>query len=181
MRFTATLRKHWCLTGIGNPEPQYRGSRHNVGLYVLDQLKELLVPGETYSRAKGVHILTKGCLTFIRSDMNYINLSGSSVRASWNKLHNTDFTVIHDELSLQPGKLQLRNTGASHRGHNGLKSIQKLGIPFQKLAIGIGRPESRDPQDVANYVLGQLTREELDIINNTVIPRALQLIKDKLQ
>lgn len=181
MKPTLLLRGRWCLTGIGNPEPRYRGTRHNIGLHVLDQLKEILAPGGAYTQLGRVHIYTHGQFTFIRSDIDYINLSGNSIRPAWNKLLQTDreteFTVIHDELSLAPGKVQFRTPKTSHRGHNGIKSIQQhTNIPFNKLAVGIGRPETRDPQQVANYVLSKIPQQELqqiDLITNKI----LQLMK----
>nr|CAO98817.1 mitochondrial peptidyl-tRNA hydrolase [Nakaseomyces delphensis] len=180
MRPAMVLRRHWCLTGIGNPEPRYRGTRHNIGLYVLDRLKDTLAPGGQYTRQGCVHVYTSGQFTFIRSDIDYINLSGPSIRPSWQKLlqneHDTEFIVVHDELSLPLGKVQLRDHKTSHRGHNGLKSIlHHVHIPFKKLSIGIGRPQTTDPQQVADYVLSKTTDQELRSIDNS-IAKALQLI-----
>lgn len=54
------------------------------------------------------------------------------------------------------------NTDAWRRGHNGIKSIQAAlpNVPFVRIGIGIGRPESREPDVVAKYVLRKMTDRE---------------------
>lgn len=70
--------------------------------------------------------------------------------------------VVHDELESALGKVTIRESGASARGHNGLKSCQQQlnGVKWWRVGVGIGRPESRDPNVVAQYVLGKMRGEE---------------------
>jgi PTH1 family peptidyl-tRNA hydrolase len=70
--------------------------------------------------------------------------------------------VVHDELESALGKVTVRESGASARGHNGLKSCQQQlgGVKWWRVGVGIGRPESRDPNVVSKYVLGKMRGEE---------------------
>lgn len=70
--------------------------------------------------------------------------------------------VVHDELESALGKVTVRESGASARGHNGLKSCQAQlgGVKWWRVGVGIGRPESRDPNVVSRYVLGKMRGEE---------------------
>ena len=70
--------------------------------------------------------------------------------------------VVHDELESALGKVSVRESGASARGHNGLKSCQQqlAGVKWWRVGVGIGRPESRDPNVVSRYVLGKMRPEE---------------------
>lgn len=219
MSTVRTVRKRFtCFTGLGNPEPQYRNTRHNVGVLILDLLKEKIeqemgtaTPYKQSSKSKYVHYCSiknmlvnvpaihstkknptsdtiSSILYLIRSDGNYMNLSGETLRPIWNALskgipspseqNSLTHIVLHDELSLPLGKVQLRVPGRSLRGHNGLKDIFKLcpNVPHYKLAIGIGRPESHDPRDVADYVLGKFSTSELEILHTKTLTQACKLL-----
>lgn len=167
-----------CLSGIGNPEPQYAGTRHNVGLQMLDLVISHLRPESDnieykQSRASRAvkYIQLSPTLVALRCDGNYINVSGESLIPVWKRLGIAKHIVFHDDLTLPLGKVQLREPGTSLRGHNGLKDISRLyGNSFHKLSIGIGRPESHAPDVVAAYVLDKLTLEENDILLNQSLP-----------
>ncbi|SCU87376.1 LADA_0E03642g1_1 [Lachancea dasiensis] len=174
-----------CITGIGNPEPQYACTRHNAGLFMLDLLKEELShssrsqPYLPCSTTKKVKKCQWGDNLLLRADGDYINLSGKTVVPLWNRL-GPDFThiVVHDELSLPVGKVQLRKPGTSVRGHNGLKDIAKrFGGGFYRLAVGIGRPAERDSESVAQYVLAKFTKEERSIIESQGLARAIDHLR----
>lgn len=70
--------------------------------------------------------------------------------------------VVHDELESALGKVTVRESGASARGHNGLKSCQQQlgGVKWWRVGVGIGRPEGREPSVVSRYVLGKMRAEE---------------------
>lgn len=172
-----------CITGIGNPEPQYAMSRHNAGLLMLDLLKQQLQPERKAYVPCNANPKVKRCqidgLLLLRADGDYINLSGRTVVPLWHKLgSNVKHVVVHDELSLPVGKVQLRNPGTSVRGHNGLKDIKtRYGDAFYRLAIGIGRPDDRDPNVVANYVLSRFPPHELAVIESDSLILALRLLQ----
>ncbi|CUS22196.1 LAQU0S04e10418g1_1 [Lachancea quebecensis] len=172
-----------CITGIGNPEPQYAMSRHNAGLLMLDLLKQQLQPERKSYVPCNANPKVKRCqidgLLLLRADGDYINLSGRTVVPLWHKLgSNVKHVVVHDELSLPLGKVQLRNPGTSVRGHNGLKDITKrYGDAFYRLAVGIGRPDERDPDVVAKYVLSRFPQHELAVIETDSLVLALKLLQ----
>lgn len=110
-----------------------------------------------------------------------MNLSGNNVVPIWKQLLPIDISVVvYDDLSLPLGKVQLRKPGTSLRGHNGLKSIMSVAAAnnvspsFYRLAIGIGRPISRNPQQVTNYVLQKFSSDDLPILEAQALPSALQ-------
>ncbi len=88
----------------------------------------------------------------------YMNESGRSVgpaRGSY-KLDLDRLVVVHDEIDLPFGEVRVR-LGGGLAGHNGLKSLRRdLGGPdFHRVRVGVGRPDSTDPDIVAAYVLGK--------------------------
>ncbi|KAF9631339.1 putative peptidyl-trna hydrolase 2 protein [Lasiodiplodia theobromae] len=94
-----------------------------------------------------------------------MNVSGKALGQAWGrwKKENKDgeLVVVHDELEKPLGKVVVRK-GGSARGHNGLKSIaaQLPNMPYVRIGVGIGRPESREPDVVAKYVLRKMTPHE---------------------
>ncbi|KAK7532735.1 peptidyl-tRNA hydrolase-domain-containing protein [Phyllosticta citricarpa] len=100
-----------------------------------------------------------------------MNMSGKAVRTAFNEWRKeaAEFAssgrlvVLHDDLEQPLGKVRVRSAGGSHRGHNGLKSLAAYlpNTPYVKVGIGIGRPTSRSPEDVAKYVLRQMSPQEL--------------------
>ena len=83
--------------------------------------------------------------------------------------------VVHDDVDLDPGRLQAR-LGGGLAGHNGLRSIaQALGTPeFLRLRIGVGRPVRGDPRDVADYVLAPFEAHE---DREAIVARAAEAIE----
>jgi PTH1 family peptidyl-tRNA hydrolase len=145
------------VAGLGNPGREYARTRHNAGHMVCDEL----------ARRHGVSYRSKfsGDLAELRLDglrvallkpQTFMNESGRSVGAAarFFKLPPERLLVVHDEVDLDLGRLQAR-LGGGLAGHNGLRSIaQHLGTPeFQRLRIGVGRPERGDPRPVADWVL----------------------------
>ncbi|OJD38953.1 peptidyl-trna hydrolase [Diplodia corticola] len=94
-----------------------------------------------------------------------MNVSGKALGQAWGrwKREYTDgeLVVVHDELERPLGKVTVRR-GGSARGHNGLKSLapQFPNTPYVRIGVGIGRPESREPDAVAKYVLRKMTQQE---------------------
>jgi PTH1 family peptidyl-tRNA hydrolase len=145
------------VAGLGNPGREYERTRHNVGFMVCDEL----------ARRHGASFRSKfsGQLAETRIDvrraallkpLTYMNDSGRSVGAAarFFKLPPERLLVLHDEVDLEPGRLQAR-FGGGLAGHNGLRSVaQHLKTPeFLRLRIGVGRPERGDPRPVADFVL----------------------------
>lgn len=120
-----------------------------------------------------------------------MNISGPSVQQAWRKWSAEQrakghsqcrLVVVHDELESELGKVGIKMGSASPRGHNGLKSVQaSMGsTPWWRVGVGIGRPESRDPDVVAKYVLRKMNaREQLAMDKASVgVLKALRQIAE---
>ena len=103
-----------------------------------------------------------------------MNVSGPSIAAAYRTFLSTlspserqdaKLVVLHDELEVELGRVKLKLQG-SPKGHNGIKSVKSStgGREFARIGVGIGRPASREPNDVSNYVLRRMTRVEREAI-----------------
>ena len=97
----------------------------------------------------------------------YMNLSGESIREVINfyKISNEEVIVIYDDISLEVGRLRIREKG-SHGGHNGIKSIiANLGTDvFPRVKIGVGAPKG----NLVSHVLGKFSEDEIEILRETI-------------
>ena len=145
------------LVGLGNPGPEYEGTRHNAGFWWLDAAARALRcpagPERSYFGLVARVNRPDGPL-WLLEPMTFMNLSGKSVAAlaRFFKIEPGEILVAHDELDLQPGQLKLK-LGGSPAGHNGLKDIHaQLGTPdYWRLRLGIGHPGVK--AEVVDYVL----------------------------
>ncbi|HZJ29206.1 MAG TPA: aminoacyl-tRNA hydrolase [Solirubrobacterales bacterium] len=147
---------------MGNPGARYTGTPHNVGYQVTAELAErwgLGKPRDKFNAklAEG-RIRPGGPRVTMLQPLTYMNESGKAVgpaRGSL-KVPPERVVVVHDEIDLPFGEVRSR-LGGGMAGHRGLKSIkQHLGTPeFQRVRVGVGRPDSTDPEQVSAYVLGR--------------------------
>jgi len=123
-----------------------------------------------------------------------MNVSGTGVKKAYNEWlrgirqasgSNTlegRLVVVHDELESALGKITIRDGAASAKGHNGIKSCQQQlgGIKWWRVGVGIGRPESRDPNVVSKYVLGKMTSFQRGALEKCTVPvyKALEEIAE---
>jgi PTH1 family peptidyl-tRNA hydrolase len=151
------------LVGLGNPGPDHARARHNVGFLVADEVARQLRAGFTLRKfaAEVAEATLGGERLWIVKPQTYMNHSGESVGPAmryW-KLEPADLVVVHDDMELEPFRVQVK-VGGGHGGHNGLKSLNlHLGTAeYPRVRVGVGRPP---PQvDPADYVLGRLARAE---------------------
>ncbi len=150
----------WLIVGLGNPGPRYANSPHNVGFEVARAVVDRWDLGkpkkkfgaELYEGRAGIG----GPRVAVLLPQTYMNESGRSVgpaRGAY-KLDLDRVLVVHDEIDLPFGEIRVR-VGGGLAGHNGLKSLKAgLGSPdFHRVRVGVGRPDSTDPDVVASYVL----------------------------
>lgn len=151
------------VVGLGNPGDAYARTRHNVGWQVADRLAGLL--GASFSVKKFAAELAEarsgGERIWIMKPQTFMNHSGEAVGPAlkfW-KLGPEDLVVVHDDLELDPLRVQLK-VGGGHGGHNGLKSVNAhLGTPdYARVRVGVGRPPAQ--VDPADYVLGRFPRAD---------------------
>jgi PTH1 family peptidyl-tRNA hydrolase len=152
------------IVGLGNPGPEYAGTRHNVGFDVVDRLAARFAPGATpRSRFSGLAVEADigGEKCMLLKPMTYMNLSGRTVQEAIHffKLEpSSDLLVIVDDLALPCGSIRLRPDGSSG-GHNGLADIGlKLATNYwARLRIGIDPPGRVRQSD---YVLGKFSHDQ---------------------
>ncbi len=173
------------IVGLGNPEPKYENTRHNIGFAAVDLLsKRWLLSWQNHRRFQGLIAEgsgKSGNKRFLLKPLTYMNLSGQSVRAvlDWYKLSSQSILVIYDDLDLPVGRLRLRLSGSAG-GHNGMKSlISHLGTPdFPRLRIGIG--QSKADKETISHVLGKFTPPEQKIISK-VLDLSLEAVETSLK
>jgi PTH1 family peptidyl-tRNA hydrolase len=151
---------------LGNPGREHADTRHNVGFMVGDELVRR--HGASY-RAKFSGDLAElrldGLRLAVLKPQTFMNESGRSVGAAvrFFKVPPEALLVVHDEVDLEPGRLQVR-AGGGLAGHNGLRSVAQhvKTSDFLRVRVGVGRPERGDPRPVADFVLSPFA-PELDV------------------
>lgn len=155
------------IVGLGNPEKDYKGTRHNAGFEVINKLAydfniEINKAKFRAHYGKG-QILNQQVL--LVKPQTYMNLSGECVRDMLNfyKLSIEDLLVIYDDTSLPVGDIRIRQEGSAG-GHNGIKNIiyQLETTKFDRVKIGIG--EKPKGWDLADYVLSRFKPNEMESI-----------------
>ena len=145
------------VVGLGNPGREYERNRHNVGWLVVDELARRHDASwrEKFSGRLAELRIDDHRVALLKPE-TYMNDSGSAVGAArrFYKLEPDAVLVVHDEVDLEHGRLQVR-MGGGLAGHNGLRSVAAhLKTPeFMRLRVGVGRPGRGDRRPVADYVL----------------------------
>jgi PTH1 family peptidyl-tRNA hydrolase len=185
VRFGASAPVDWLVVGLGNPGAAYAGTPHNVGFDVLAELarrwdlpraKDKFAGRLAEGRA-GIG----GPRVAVLQPQTFMNESGRSVGPARGalKVELDHLVVLHDEIDLAFGEVRSR-VGGGLAGHNGLKSLRAgLGSPeFARVRIGVGRPDSTDPDIVASYVLGrwQQSKAEVDDLVRSAADAAEELV-----
>jgi PTH1 family peptidyl-tRNA hydrolase len=157
------------LVGLGNPGPRYRGTYHNIGFEVVDEIARRHGARFGGAPAEAVSARVRGLAedVWLVKPLTFMNLSGQAVGElqRFYKVGFEDLLVIVDDVNLPAGRLRLRQ-GGSAGGHNGLKSIiASLGTDaFPRLRVGVGRGDPR--RDLADHVLARVPdseRERLEV------------------
>jgi peptidyl-tRNA hydrolase, PTH1 family len=164
------------VIGLGNPGPDYVGTRHNIGFDVIDAFAARIGwigaadQFNRMAREKFFGLALDGNVSLVSGGnekvlllkpLTFMNLSGKAVQAamSFYQLAPPDIVVVLDDLALPCGRLRLRGAGSSG-GHNGLKDIERaLGTSeYPRLRIGIDPAPA--PVRGKDYVLGRFTAEQ---------------------
>lgn len=167
------------FVGLGNPGPDYEGTRHNAGFWWIDalarELNTTLVMDKSY-HGMLARATVQGQTVWLLKPQTFMNLSGKSVAALANffKIPAQDILVAHDELDVTPGEAKLK-LGGSHAGHNGLRDIHaQLGTDqYWRLRLGIGHPGNK--AEVVHWVLKKPSPDHRIAIEQT-IDRALKAV-----
>jgi PTH1 family peptidyl-tRNA hydrolase len=169
------------VSGLGNPGPEYEGTRHNVGYEVVDRLAR--EAGISVKRVECRALVGRGKIgdepVMLARPITYMNASGEAVAGLLTKLklEPGGLLVVADEIDLPLGVLRLKARGSS-AGQKGLKSIEScLGTrEFARLRIGIrGERYSRE-HALGDYVLDRFARSERDAVEAT-LDRAVEAVR----
>lgn len=161
----------YLIVGLGNPEPEYEKTRHNMGFNTINQIAKKYNLEINKNKFNGLYTKTKieGEEVILLKPQTYMNLSGNSIREFVNffKIDTKNIIIIYDEMQIEPGNIKIRKKG-SDGGHNGMKSvIQNLGTQeIARIRIGIGK--SNYSKDMVNYVIGKINENEQKILNEGV-------------
>jgi PTH1 family peptidyl-tRNA hydrolase len=158
------------VVGLGNPERRYAGTRHNVGFEVARMLAERWALPRARKRYRGLiaegRAGSGGPRVAVLMPQTYMNESGTSAGPARGalKVPLDRVVAVHDEIDLPFGEVRSR-LGGGLAGHNGLKSLaQHLGGPdFRRVRVGVGRPDTTDPELVSRHVLGRFEEDESDV------------------
>jgi PTH1 family peptidyl-tRNA hydrolase len=172
------------VVGLGNPGPQYVGTRHNIGFDTVDHLAVMLgwvSADDGFSRrarTKFDGLALDGQFSLpagererllLLKPMVFMNCSGRSVQQAMAFYQVTpgDIMVVLDDLALPCGRIRLR-PGGSDGGHNGLRDIQQsIGTDrYPRLRLGIDPPPQFVPQ--RDYVLGKFSGEQRKLLKPAV-------------
>jgi PTH1 family peptidyl-tRNA hydrolase len=157
------------IVGLGNPGKEYEHTRHNVGFDIIDLLCKKYNIEANRKKFKGLYGegIIEGERALILKPTTYMNLSGESIKEvlTFYKVPNENIIVIYDDISLEVGRLRVRDKGSAG-GHNGIKSIiSHLGSDvFPRIKIGVGQP-SKD--NLVSHVLGKFSKDESQKLNET--------------
>ncbi|EHK2403366.1 aminoacyl-tRNA hydrolase [Clostridium perfringens] len=157
------------IVGLGNPGKQYEQTRHNIGFDVIDYMANKYNIDVNREKFKGIcgEGFIENKKVILLKPLIYMNLSGESIRelANFYKLEDDEIIVVYDDISLDIGRLRIREKGSAG-GHNGIKSIiQNLGgDKFPRVKVGVGQPKD----NLVNHVLGKFSKEDREHIEKVI-------------
>lgn len=178
----------WLVAGLGNPEAEYGGTRHNVGADAVRTLaarEHVEVARNKRTRSEVAEVRADGRRIVLAIPTSYMNRSGDPIQATanWFKVPADRVIVCHDDLDIDVGSIRVKR-GGGHAGHNGLKDVDRaLGTrDYLRIRIGIGRPPGRMPgRDFVLRRFSPADREVIDVTLQHVSDAILSLVTDGLE
>jgi PTH1 family peptidyl-tRNA hydrolase len=158
------------VVGLGNPGDRYARTRHNVGFEVANLLASRWELPRARKRYAGLYTEGRagpgGPRVGVLLPQTYMNEAGRSVGPARGALGVPleRVLVLHDEIDLPFGRVEAR-LGGGLAGHNGLKSVSReLGGPdFRRVRVGVGRPDTTDPEIVSGHVLSRFRESDDEV------------------
>ena len=146
----------YLIVGLGNPEPEYSRTRHNMGFDVINELSkkyDIELDGTNFKSIYGIGNI-QSYRVILCKPQTYMNLSGDAIIQIMNfyKIPIENILIIYDDIDTEVGKIRIKKKGSAG-GHNGMKSvINKLNTEeFERIRIGIGKPTN--DEDLIEYVI----------------------------
>lgn len=153
----------YIIVGLGNPEPEYSNTRHNMGFDVINKIaqdNDISLNKTKFNAIYGTGIIQSEKVILIKPQ-TYMNNSGEAVKkfVEFYKEPLENLIVIYDDMDTEIGTIRVRAKGGSG-SHNGMKSmVYELGSEdFPRIRVGIGKPVNEF--DRINYVIGRIDAEE---------------------
>jgi len=176
------------VVGLGNPGPEYRSTRHNVGQRVVDALARRIHARFVREGGHAVaHGRWQGETLYLIKPGSFMNVTGPPVARIARKLRlgPADLVIVFDDIDLPLGKVRVRLKGSAG-GHNGVRSlIEAFGTDaLRRVKIGVGRPgrPGEDRERVSDHVLSPFYPEEHDTIAaacDEAADQALKLVESR--
>ena len=157
------------IVGLGNPGKEYDNTRHNIGFETIDYISNKYNIEINRKKFKGVcgEGFINNTKVILLKPSTYMNLSGESVAEAvkFYKLKKEEVIIIYDDISLEVGRLRIREKGSAG-GHNGIKSIisHLASDVFPRIKIGVGQPKG----GLVSHVLGKFNKEEIEVLKEVV-------------
>ena len=174
----------YLIVGLGNPEPEYSRTRHNMGFDVINKISQkynIEVEKKGFKSLYGTGIIENEKVILCKPQ-TFMNLSGDAVTEIINfyKIPLENLIIIYDDIDIEPGIAKIRKKGGPGT-HNGMKSVvQRLGSQeFARIRVGTGTPEYKN--DLVNYVIGKVSTEEYAKLTegiNTASEAVIEILKN---
>ncbi len=170
----------YLIVGLGNPEPEYSKTRHNMGFDVINKIAskyEIEMARNKFNGIYGSGII-EGEKVILLKPQTFMNLSGQSIKlfVDFYKVPLKNVLVIYDDMDVEVGKIKVRKKGGPGT-HNGAKSVvhELASEEFSRIRVGIGKPINE--YDAINYVIGKLEEEQYNALEKG-INKAVEAISD---
>ena len=153
----------YLIVGLGNPEPEYNKTRHNMGFDVINKLAKKYNINLNKNNFNAIYqnAIIEGEKVILVKPQTYMNSSGESVRkfVDFYKIPIENVLVIYDDMDTEIEKIRIRSKGGPG-SHNGMKSLicELNSEEFPRIRVGIGRPKNEF--DRIDYVIGHINEEE---------------------
>lgn len=152
----------YLIVGLGNPEPEYSRTRHNMGFDVINEIakrQEIELSRTKFNGIYGSGIIEEGKIILLKPQ-TFMNLSGQCIKPfmDFYKIPVENVLVVYDDMDVEIGSIKLRKKGGPGT-HNGAKSVvhELVSEDFPRIRVGIGKPV--DEYDAIDYVIGQVEEE----------------------
>lgn len=157
----------YLIVGLGNPEPEYSKTRHNMGFDVINKIAtkyNIKVEKKGFNSLYGTGIIENEKVILCKPQ-TYMNLSGEAIIqfVNYYKIEPKNVIIIYDDIDIEPGVIKLRKKGGAG-SHNGMKSVVEnlKTTEFPHVRIGTGKPLIKS--DLINYVIGKVSDENYEIL-----------------
>ncbi len=161
----------YLIVGLGNPENEYANTRHNMGFDTINEISKRNNIEVNKNKFKGIYGtgIIQGKKVILLKPQTYMNLSGESIKEimDFYNIEPEEIIIIYDDIDTEKGNIRIRKKGGPG-SHNGMKSVVEnlQTTNFGRIRVGIGQPQFKS--DMINYVIGKISKEEQNILQEGV-------------